>query len=300
MTDLSTRIAGIYLGNPLMLASGILDENGYTMKRILEEGASAVVTKSIGLKERSGYSTPVVADLGHGDLLNAVGLSNPGIDKYGEEIKIAREARKPIIGSIFGSTPEEFSILAKKMEEFGVSAVELNLSCPHVKGEGLEIGSDPEMVESIVEAVKNSIKIPVFSKLSANTSNIMETVNAASKSDGFVLINTIRAMAIDIYAKKPILSNGYGGLSGRSIKPIGIRYVYEVKKETGAQIIGVGGVSNAEDVIEYMMAGASAVQIGTAIGFHGRSIFRDIEKDLFGLAEKIGFSRISDLVGAAL
>jgi dihydroorotate dehydrogenase (NAD+) catalytic subunit len=300
MIDLSSRVAGISLNNPLMLASGILDENGYTMRRILEEGASAVVTKSIGLKERSGYSTPVVVDLGHGDLLNAVGLSNPGIDRYGEEIAIALKAKKPIIGSIFGSTPEEFSSLARKMQEFGVSGIELNLSCPHVKGEGLEIGSDPEMVESIVEAVKGSVNVPVFSKLSANTSNIMETVNAASKSDGFVLINTIRAMAIDIYARKPVLSNGYGGLSGRSIKSVGVRYVYEVKKETGAQIIGVGGISTAEDVIEYMMAGASAVQIGTAVGFYGRSIFKKIDSDLIQLVEKIGFSRISDLVGAAL
>ncbi len=300
MTDLAVMAAGIKLENPLILASGILDENGYTMRRVLQEGAAAVVTKSIGTAERPGYKTPVVVDLPDGNLLNAVGLSNPGIKDFGGEIRIALEANKPVIGSIFGSSPEEYGELAHSMQLYGAAAVELNLSCPHVNGTGLEMGSDPEMVEAIVNAVKNRVSIPVLAKLSPNVSNMLEIAYSCSKANSIVVINTIKGMAIDINARKPVLSNYYGGLSGKAVKYVGLRYVYEIKKETGFDVIGVGGISNAEDVVEYMMAGASAVHIGTAVGRYGRGIFSAISHDLALLAERLKVDRISDLKGAAL
>ncbi|KAA8922455.1 dihydroorotate dehydrogenase [Thermoplasma sp.] len=299
MADLSTSVAGIRLENPLMLASGILDENGYTMLDVIANGAAAVVTKSIGLEERNGYSAPIIVEYGD-SLINAVGLSNPGIDNFADEIRIAKKAGRPVIGSIFASDAESFTKLGMKMQEYGCDAVELNLSCPHVKGFGLEVGSDPDLVEEIVTELKSKIKVPVFAKLSPNVSDMIEIAKAAEKADAYVLINTVKAMKIDIRARSPILTNVYGGLSGPAIKPVGIRYVYEVKKETGKEIIGVGGITTYEDAIEYIMAGASAVQIGTALYTKGKSIFRDVASKMNTFMDDEGFSRIQDMVGVAI
>ena len=299
MPSIRTKIGPISLENPFMLASGILDENGYTMKRILENGASAVVTKSIGTDERTGYSTPVIVELPYG-LINAIGLANPGIDNFGEEIKIALKGNRPVIGSIFGSTPEEFVNLALKMEKYGVNAIELNLSCPHVKGFGSEVGSDPDLVEEIIKELKSKINIPVFSKLSPNVTDILSIAKAAERSDALVMINTVRAMSIDIYARKPVLSNKYGGLSGQAIKNIGVRYVYEVKKETGQQIVGVGGIETAEDAVEYIMAGASALQVGTVIHKKGIGVFKELSRELEEFMNHEGYETVSEMTGVAL
>ena len=299
MPSIRTNVGPISLENPFMLASGILDENGYTMKRILENGASAVVTKSIGTDERAGYSTPVIVELPYG-LINAIGLANPGIDNFGEEIKIALKGNRPVIGSIFGSTPEEFVNLALKMKNYGVNAIELNLSCPHVKGFGSEVGSDPDLVEEIIKELKSKINIPIFSKLSPNVTDILSIAKAAERSDALVMINTIRAMSIDIYARKPVLSNKYGGLSGQAIKNIGVRYVYEVKKETGQQIVGVGGIETAEDAVEYIMAGASALQVGTVIHKKGIGVFKELSRGLEEFMNHEGYETVSAMTGVAL
>lgn len=295
---LQVAVAGIKLENPLMLASGILDQNGYTMKRILDSGAAAVVTKSIGSEPREGYYPPVIYPIENG-LINAVGLSNPGINNIGAEIKIALTSGKPVIGSIFGSTAEEFLKLALAMEEYGVNAVELNLSCPHVKGYGTEVGSDPVLVKKIVKELKGSINIPVFSKLSPNVSSVLEIARAASDSDALVLINTVKGMAIDTVARRPILSNVYGGLSGPAIKSVGLRYVYEVKKEMDIEIIGVGGIETYMDALEYIMAGANALQIGTAVAKYGRNIFAKIAADLSSYLSENNIRKLTELVGVA-
>jgi dihydroorotate dehydrogenase (NAD+) catalytic subunit len=289
---------GIKLSNPFILASGILDENGYTIKRILESGAGAAVTKSIGSSERKGFDPPVIYMEGH-SVINAIGLSNPGIENYGYEMKIALSAGKPVIGSVFGQTPEEFAGLARAMQDYGASAVELNLSCPHVNGYGMEVGSDPELVSAIVSEVKSKINIPVYSKLSPNTSDMVKQAVAAEKSDAYVLINTLKAMKIDTNARKPVLSNIYGGLSGESIKPVGIRYVYEVKKETGKPIIGVGGISCLNDALEYIMAGASAVEIGSAISYKGMNIFNELSSGLEKYMEENSVN-LDELIGVAI
>ena len=295
---LDVDIGKLHLKNPLILASGILDESGETMLRIAKNGAGGIVTKSIGKEPREGYENPVVYELPCG-LLNAMGLPNPGIENYKDEIKIAKEGGVPIIGSIFGSNAEEFSYLAKKMEDYGADAVELNLSCPHAKGYGMEVGTDLELVEEIINSVKRAVKIPVWAKLTPNTNNIVEIAKAAENADAFVLINTLKAMAIDIDAKRPVLKNVFGGLSGKAIKPIGVRAVYEVYREIEKPIIGVGGIENGKDAIEYMMAGASAVEIGTVLYTRGIEVFKEIAKEIEEWMNENGYSKISDIVGIA-
>lgn len=295
---LDVDIGKLHLKNPLILASGILDESGETMLRIAKNGAGGIVTKSIGKEPREGYENPVVYELPCG-LLNAMGLPNPGIENYKDEIKIAKEGGVPIIGSIFGSNAEEFSYLAKKMEDYGADAVELNLSCPHAKGYGMEVGTDLELVEEIINSVKRAVKIPVWAKLTPNTNNIVEIAKAAENADAFVLINTLKAMAIDIDAKRPVLKNVFGGLSGKAIKPIGVRAVYEVYREIEKPIIGVGGIENGRDAIEYIMAGASAVEIGTALYTRGIEVFKEIAKEIEEWMNENGYSKISDIVGIA-
>lgn len=299
MVSLAIQTGGISFESPAILASGILDENGYTMKRILEEGAGAVVTKSIGTEERNGYFSPVVIPE-ETYLINAMGLPNPGINSFEEEIKIALTAKKPVIGSIFASNTDDFLKLALSMQDFGVKGVELNLSCPHVQGFGSEVGSDPVLVREIVKTLKGTLNIPVWSKLSPNVTSISEISRAASDSDALVMINTVRAMAIDIEARRPVLTNSYGGMSGMAIKPVGLRCVYEVRKETEIDIIGVGGIYSYRDALEYIMAGASAFQVGTALMKYGRSIFRKISDDLERYMTVNGIGNLKDLVGVAV
>lgn len=299
MVSLAIQTGGISFESPAILASGILDENGYTMKRILEEGAGAVVTKSIGTEERNGYFSPVVIPE-EMYLINAMGLPNPGINSFEEEIKIALTAKKPVIGSIFASNTDDFLKLALRMQDFGVKGVELNLSCPHVQGFGSEVGSDPVLVREIVKTLKGTLNIPVWSKLSPNVTSISEISRAASDSDALVMINTVRAMAIDVEARRPVLTNSYGGMSGMAIKPVGLRCVYEVSKETEIDIIGVGGIYSYRDALEYIMAGASAFQVGTALMKYGRSIFRKISDDLERYLTVNGIGNLKDLVGVAV
>ncbi len=295
---LETEVSGIKLINPLILASGILDETGESMLRIANLGAGGVVTKSIGKEEREGYENPVVYELPYG-LLNAIGLANPGIENYSEEIKIAKKGNVPIIGSIFGKDSYEFIEVAKKMEEYGVDGVELNLSCPHAKGYGMEVGIYGDKVEEIVRGVKKNIKIPVWAKLTPNVTDIVEIAKSAEDADAVVLINTVKGMAIDIDAKMPVLSNIYGGLSGPAIKPIAIRMVYDVYREIDKPVIGCGGITYGRDAIEFMMAGASSVEIGTALYLRGIDAISKIRDEMEKWMRENGYEKIEDIVGIA-
>ena len=295
---LEVEISGVRFKNPVLLASGILDESGETMLRIARLGIGGIITKSIGMERRAGYENPVVYELPYG-LLNAIGLANPGIKNYGEEIKIAKRGNVPIIGSIFGKDVEEISYLARKMEEYGADSVELNLSCPHARGYGMEIGVHEDLVEEIVKEVKNSVNIPVWAKLTPNVSNIVDIAKAAEGADAIVLINTVKGMAIDVDAKMPVLSNIYGGLSGPAIKPIAVRMVYEVYGEIEKPIVGVGGIVSGRDALEFIMAGAMAVEVGTALYLKGIDVISEIKNGIREWMEKNGYERIEDLVGIA-
>lgn len=297
--DLTVNIAGLKLRNPTMVSSGVLGLSGLSLSRVWDAGVGAVVSKSLGLQSRKGYSNPTIVDVGCG-ILNAMGLPNPGVKDYINEIKVAKSnGVKIIIGSIYGSSPKEFSEAAKIIEASGVNAVELNLSCPNVESVGLEIGQDPNLVGAVVTAVKQSIRLPVFAKLTPNISNIKVLARAAEAAgvDGLVAINTVRAMAIDIDTGRPILSNKIGGLSGPAIKPIAVRCVYEIAKTVKVPIIGCGGIMNWKDVVEFLLAGASAVQIGTAIAYKDFSIFGEVLKGIEHYLGKNRYSNIGDIVG---
>ncbi len=295
---LETSVGKLHFRNPLILASGILDESGETMLRVAAHGAGGIVTKSIGKEPREGYENPVIYELPFG-LLNAMGLPNPGIENFGDEIKIAKRGGVPIIGSIFGASVDDFLYLGRKMEEYGADAVELNLSCPHAKGYGMEIGTDVELVTDIIEELKRNLSIPVWAKLTPNTESVVKIAKAAEGADAIVLINTVKAMAIDIEARMPVLKNVFGGLSGACVKPIGVRAVYEVYREINKPIIGVGGISTGRDALEYIMAGASAVEIGTAIYTHGLQVFAQIAKEMDEWILRNGYEKIDELVGIA-
>ncbi|ADG13000.1 dihydroorotate dehydrogenase family protein [Methanocaldococcus infernus ME] len=299
---LGTEILGIKFKNPVFLASGIMGETGSSLVRMAKEGAGAVTTKSIGLKPNPGHKNPTIVVL-EDSLLNAMGLPNPGVDEYIEEL---REAKKRIekmgvriIGSIYGKDEDEFREVAKKIEDY-VDIIELNISCPHAKGYGATIGQDPELSYKVCKAVKEEVKVPVFAKLTPNVSNILEIAEALvdAKVDGFVAINTVRGMKIDIKAKRPILSNKFGGLSGKAIKPIGVKIVYDLYENFDKPIIGVGGIFTGEDAIEYMMAGASAVQVGSAVYFRGYDVFKKICDEIkeFLIEENL---KLKEIVGIA-
>lgn len=282
-----------------MVASGIMDETGEAMARMLREGAGAVVTKSVGSEKNSGHGNPSFIELDIG-YVNAMGLPNPGIKDFEEEMRTAVK-EGTVIGSVYAGSPKEFSSLSVKMEEYGASAVELNLSCPHAKGYGMEIGTDPDMVFSIVSEVKGSVKIPVFSKLTPNTHRLTEIGTAVQKAggDGIVAINTIKAMVISPEAGRPVLSNKFGGLSGPAVRPVGVRAIYDLFSSLDIPLIGVGGIGTWRDAAEYIMAGARAYQVGSAIGTRGVGVIKDINEGLKRFMKEHGYQSIDKMAGAA-
>jgi dihydroorotate dehydrogenase (NAD+) catalytic subunit len=300
MSHLAVEICGLHLKNPTILAAGILDETGPSMRAIADAGAGAIVTKSVGREARPGHGNPSVVELPFG-LINAMGLPNPGIDEYASEVTEAKKGGIPVIGSVFAGTEDELADLASLMEKAGADAVELNLSCPHAKGYGAEIGSTPELVEIICRKAKKATRVPVFAKLTPNTSSIASLAKAAEKggADAVVAINTLKAMAISPEARMPILSNSYGGLSGAAVRPVGVRCVYEIFESVRIPIIGVGGISSGNDALEYIMAGASAVQIGTGVWTDGPEVFNRVCKGVLRFMEKNGYETVRDMVGVA-
>jgi dihydroorotate dehydrogenase (NAD+) catalytic subunit len=300
MTDLRTTIGSLQLKNPTLLASGIMDEDAGSMQRMIDCGAGAIVTKSIGMQPRDGYANPTVLELEYG-LLNAMGLPNPGIDRYGHEMNKLQKSTTPIIGSIYSADAEEFVALATKMEQYGAAGVELNVSCPHAKRYGLEVGCDATLLHTIVSSVKQQVHIPVFVKVSPNVTNIVEIAQAAEKgnADAIVAINTVKGMKIDLETTHPILANRTGGYSGKAIKPIGVRCVYDIAQSINIPVIGVGGITTGEDAIEYFMAGASAVQIGSAVYYRGPDVFKYICKEIDVWMDTHGYKKIAELIGAA-
>ena len=299
MISLGTSVGELKLDRPGMLASGIMDETGGSMVRVLRSGAGAVVTKSIGSKPNPGHRNPTFTEVKSG-FINAMGLPNQGIELFGEEMAVATK-EGTVIGSIYGASAKEFADLATKMEGYGASAVELNLSCPHAKGYGMEVGTDPKIVSEIVSTVKDAVNIPVWSKLTPNTHLLKDIGLAVQEAggDAIVAINTVKAMAISPEFGKPILSNKFGGLSGPAIRSIGVRAIFDLKSVLDIPLIGVGGISDWRDAAQYIMAGASAYQIGSAVANKGIKVFDTINKDLERFMSDFGYSSIKDMVGVA-
>jgi dihydroorotate dehydrogenase (NAD+) catalytic subunit len=296
---LSVQLDKIHLRNPTMLASGILGISQSIFERLYDENIGAVVTKSISVNPMRGYPNPTIIPLGGGSYLNAVGLSNPGVAAFSKEL--SENKNIPIMISLVGSSEREFSKMVKVFDSLKIIGYEINLSCPHVSKMGMELGDDPEAVNKIVRAVRINTNKPISVKVGVGSIDVVELARVAIEAGANIItaINTLRAMSIDIETMMPVLSNLIGGLSGNAIKPIGIRCVYEISKKLQVPVIGCGGVSSWQDVIEYMIAGASAVQIGSILGSSGPKIFTHITKDLKKYVEKKGLRNISELIGIA-
>jgi dihydroorotate dehydrogenase (NAD+) catalytic subunit len=301
VADLSVRVGPLALRNPFLLASGIWGESGASLSGAWQAGAGGVITKSIGSDPRPGYPNPTVESYGDWGLLNAMGLPNPGIEEYPREIEVARRAGATVIGSIFGGDAEEFARLAARMASTGVVALELNLSCPHAEGYGTEVGSDPGEVEEIVRAVRKVVSLPVIAKITPNAADPAGLAAAAEKGGAAAIsaINTLRGLAIDITLRRPVLAHGLGGLSGPAIKPVGLACVWQIFSRVTIPVIGVGGVSTAEDALEYVMAGARAVEVGTVVTTEGIAVFSRLTADLSARLDALGVRRLEDLVGIA-
>jgi dihydroorotate dehydrogenase (NAD+) catalytic subunit len=296
---LNVEIAGISLRSPAILASGFLGISQSVFERIIDEGAGAVVSKSISRDPMEGYRNPTVVVLENKSYINAVGLSNPGHEAFYEEIR--SNEKVPLMVSLVGSDPSDFEVMTRKLDKSKIIGFEINLSCPHVQKLGMEVGDDPQIVKAIVKTTKSNTTKPVFVKVGVGSANIIDVSEAAinAGADGITAINTIRAMKISIDNFTPILSNKVGGLSGTSIKPIAIRCVYELSKKFKVPIIGCGGISNWEDAVEFMVAGAKSFQLGTAIGFADLSIFNSINSGILKYLEKKGYRSVNELIGRA-
>jgi dihydroorotate dehydrogenase (NAD+) catalytic subunit len=290
------------LPNPTILASGVLGFSAESFNRVAKDGAGAVVTKSLGVEARVGYPNPTVVQAESG-LINAMGLPNPGIDEYAGEIEYAKTILHiPLIVSIFGYTEDEYAAVAEKAVRAGADAVELNVSCPHVQYTGSEIGQNARLLSQVVEKVKATINKPIIVKLTPNVADIAVFAKAAVEAgaDALTAVNTLKAIAIDTETMHPVLSNTKGGLSGAAIKPVALRCVYDIREMLpDVPIIGCGGIGSWRDAVEFMLAGASAVQIGTAIAWEDTSVFQDITKGLEVYLRKKHVGSVKEIVNLA-
>lgn len=265
--NLEVKLPGLTLKNPIMPASGCFGfgkeySEFYDLSRL-----GAIIMKAATQFERFGNPTPRVAETSSG-MLNAIGLQNPGVERIiANEVPRLAEYDTSIIANVAGSSLEEYIFVAKAFNRTNdVHALELNISCPNVKEGGIQFGTDPEMAKKVTAAVKEASNLPVYVKLSPNVTNITEMAKAVEEAgaDGLSMINTLTGMKLHLPTGKPLIANQTGGLSGPAIKPIAIRMIYEVRQQVSIPIIGMGGISNAEDVLEFLQAGADAVAVGTA------------------------------------
>ena len=295
---LEINLSGLKLKSPIILASGVLGVSYSSMKRVYDAGAGAVTSKSIGPKPRKGYKNPSIIEVYPGTFLNAVGLGNPGIESFLSEIREIKELKIPLIVSVFGDTNQSYLNVATKAQQSGADAIEINISCPHA--EVASIGIDKDLTYEIVKFLKNSISVPLFVKLNPNVTNIEEIALAAEKggADGVVAINTVAALKIDVNTKRPILSHGSGGLSGKAIHPIAMKKVFDLYKVLKIPIIGCGGIDSWSDVVEFFLAGASAVQIGTAL-YGGVEVISEINLGVINYLKENEFKSIEDIKGLA-
>ena len=282
-----------------MLASGFLGISMNLFRRLYKLNVGAIVSKSISTSPIEGYRNPTIVSLNDSGYLNAVGLANPGADAFSEEIR--ENDNLPILVSLVGSSDKDFPLLVKKFDRLNIIGYEINLSCPHVAKMGIEVGDDPEMVYRIVKATKSYTNKPVFVKVGVGNADVLSVASIAKDAgaDGITAINTLRAMVIDIETGMPILSNKIGGLSGKPIKPLAIRCVYEITKRIEIPVIASGGIFNWKDAVEAMLAGASAVQLGSVIATEGLSSFYTICKGIQTYLKRKNAKNVMEIIGLA-
>ncbi|MBU0721897.1 dihydroorotate dehydrogenase [Patescibacteria group bacterium] len=300
--DLSVELFGCMLKNPIILASGILGTTRNLLRMVSQNGAGAVTIKSISVDPRKGHPNPTVLAFGHG-LINAVGYSNPGLEKAVQEFSDLHEIGCPVIGSIIGTCVEDFSRVAIEFDKLEFSALEVPLSCPHTPEYGKMGNQDnPDAVFRIVSAICSNTSKPLLVKVPPAANDLVEMALAAKAAGayGITAVNTVGpGMLIDIDSGKPYLGFGMGGISGPAIKPLAVAAVFQLYKAVDMPIIGTGGVSTGRDVIEMIMAGASAVGIGTAVLSRGLSVFQEITEEIKQLLLERGVSSIADIRGLA-
>ncbi|MDA1316956.1 MAG: dihydroorotate dehydrogenase [bacterium] len=301
--NLSTNLAGIPLKNPTILASGVMGVSTSSMKFVQENRAGAVTCKSIGHEERKGHHNPTVYSWGQG-ITNAVGLSNVGVDDGTVLLKEMIDALEiPVISSCFADTVDNLARVAEKLMASKPVAIELNLSCPNTENDfGLMFALDPEATTRAVSQVKKIAgNTKVFVKLTPDASNIVDVGKAAEAAgaDALTATNTLSGMIIDIHTKRPILTNKFGGLSGPAIKPVSVRAVWNLYNAVKIPIIGTGGINTGEDAIEYIMAGATAVGIGSGVYYRGIDVFKKITDEMSAFMEKEGYKSIEEMRGIA-
>lgn len=297
--DFSVRVGTLSLNNPVIAASGTIGF-GREMADVLDlSRLGAICSKGVTLEPRRGNPPPRVAETASG-MLNAVGLQNPGLDRFLEEdLPFLLGIGTAVVVNVAGNTAEDYQELCQRLDATGCDAIELNLSCPNVKEGCMAFGSTPAGVRALVRAVRPLTRKPLWVKLTPNTGSVAETARAAEAegADAVSLVNTLLGMAVDARSRRPILRNNTGGLSGPAIKPVALRMVHEAFQALGIPVVGMGGIMTGEDAAEFLLCGASAVQVGTA-GLVRPSAFLSVADELADFARETGCARVADLVGA--
>lgn len=296
--DLSVELAGVRLKNPVVVASGTFGfGREYGQFFDLSE-LGGICCKGLTLHSREGNPPPRIAETPLG-ILNSVGLQNPGVDAFiRDELPFLRQHDVAVIANISGNTPEEYGVMCEKLSEAGVDMIEVNISCPNVKAGGLAYGTRPELAAEVTREAKQHATVPVIVKLSPNVTDITEIARAAADggADALSLINTLRGMRIDINTRRPILKMNTGGLSGPAVLPVAVRMVWEVANAVKLPILGMGGVSTGEDAAQLLLAGASAVAVGTAL-FADPFAPLKVRNGLAEIAARQGLSAVRELTG---
>lgn len=298
--DMTVNLAGMSLRNPVMTASGTFGYGEEFAEYVDLESIGALVTKGLSLKPRAGNPTPRIVET-PGGMLNAIGLQNVGIEAFiQKKVPFLRSVNTPAIANFFGNTVDEYAELAARLDQIPeVAALEVNISCPNVKQGGIVFGTDPDCAASVVSACRAVTGKPLIVKLSPNVTDVVAMARACEDAgaDCLSLINTLTGMAIDLNRRRPVLANITGGFSGPAIKPVALRMVWQVSKAVKVPIIGIGGIMNATDALEFMLAGATAVQVGTA-SFINPGAAQKIAADMEAWLVENGVADVKSLIGA--
>ena len=297
--DLSVSIGGLILKNPVMTASGTFGYAGEFKSLVNLNHLGAIVVKGLSLEPSMGNPPPRIVETSSG-MLNAIGLENIGIDRFEKEkLPFLNTLSTPVIANIYGKTVEEYAALSARIDKMnGVSMVEVNISCPNVKAGGMAFGTDPECAHEVVRAVRERTTKPVMVKLSPNVTDITGVARKVEQAgaDVISLINTLSGMAVDVETRRPKLANIIGGLSGPAIKPVALRMVWQVCKAVSIPVVGIGGIMNATDALEFLITGASAIQVGTA-NFVNPQATQDIIDGITDFMRRKKIKRMADIIG---
>jgi len=298
--DMSVELAGIKMRNPVMTASGTFGYGAEFGEYMNLESIGAMISKGLSLKPKAGNPTPRIVET-PGGMLNAIGLQNVGIDAFiSQKLPYLSKVATPVIVNLYGNTLEEYGEVASRLDSLdGVAGIEVNISCPNVKQGGIVFGTDPQAAQEVVRLVRRSTSKPLIVKLSPNVTDVVLMAKACADAgaDALSLINTLTGMAIDLDRRRPILANITGGLSGPAIKPVALRMVWQVARNVKLPIIGIGGIMNARDALEFILAGATAVQVGTA-SFLDPSAAQTIAQDMEKYLIDNGIPSIASMIGA--